>query len=209
MSRVRQTRWWQGCRFAKLVTLRSREAKPVIRSARLGDADAMGLVHVRAWQAVYRGVMPDDYLDGLQADDRAEMWRRGLTRSRSDQQLTVIEVDGAVVGFAASGRESDEQTDGETGELYAINLDPEHWGEGLGRALLRHVTRALANTGFRTAVLWVVPENERARGLYESEGWLDDNLSRKADVLGVTVTEMRYRRQQLHQPERPRSRQSP
>jgi hypothetical protein len=27
-------------------------------------------------------------------------------------------------------------SDGETGELYAINLDPDHWGRGLGRALL-------------------------------------------------------------------------
>jgi ribosomal protein S18 acetylase RimI-like enzyme len=166
----------------------------MIRSARLDDADALGLIHVRAWQTAYRGVMPDDYLDGLRPEDRAEMWRRGLTRAQGEQRVSMIEVDGDVVGFAASGREAAEVTDGATGELYAINLDPDHWGKGHGRTLLRYVTQALTDAGYPSVVLWVVPENERARRLYESEGWVDDELSRDVDVLGVTVTEMRYRR---------------
>ena len=61
-------------------------------------------------------------------------------------------------------------SDGETGELYAINLDPDHWGRGLGRALLAEVTRGLADVGYHSAVLWVATGNERARRLYESEG---------------------------------------
>ncbi len=40
----------------------------------LEDAPRVGEVHVRAWQATYRSVMPDDYLDGLRAEDRADMW---------------------------------------------------------------------------------------------------------------------------------------
>ena len=32
-----------------------------VRHARVDDALALGLVHVRAWQAAYRGQMPDDY----------------------------------------------------------------------------------------------------------------------------------------------------
>jgi hypothetical protein len=44
-------------------------------------------------------------------------------------------------------------------------------------------------------VLWVVPENQRARGLYESEGWAFDGVSRREEVFGVAVTQVRYRRQ--------------
>jgi GNAT superfamily N-acetyltransferase len=175
-------------------TLKERGVTQVIRSARLDDADALGLIHVRAWQTAYRGVMSDDYLDGLRPEDRAEMWRRGVSRAQGEQRVSVIEFDGDVVGFAASGCEAAEVTDGHTGELYAINLDPDQWGKGLGRALLRYVTQALTDAGYWSAVLWVVPENERARGLYESEGWVDDGVSRDVDLLGVTVTEMRYRR---------------
>jgi hypothetical protein len=29
------------------------------------DADAIAPVHVRSWQAAYRGFMPDEVLDGL------------------------------------------------------------------------------------------------------------------------------------------------
>jgi RimJ/RimL family protein N-acetyltransferase len=42
-------------------------------------------------------------------------------------------------------------------------------------------------------VLWVVPDNTRARRLYESEGWTVDGVSRDEEVLGVVVTEVRYR----------------
>ena len=42
-----------------------------VRHARAGDAPDLGLVHVRAWQAAYRGQMPDDYLDGLRPEERA------------------------------------------------------------------------------------------------------------------------------------------
>jgi hypothetical protein len=43
------------------------------------------------------------------------------------------------------------------------------------------------------ALLWVVPENDRARGLYESAGWIDDGGRRHDEVFGAHVNEVRYR----------------
>jgi len=48
-----------------------------VRHAAVGDAPALGRVHVRAWQAAYRGQMPDDYLDGLRPEEREAGWERG------------------------------------------------------------------------------------------------------------------------------------
>jgi len=42
------------------------------------------------------------------------------------------------------------------------------------------------------AVLWVVPENVRARAPYESAGWGDDGGRRHDEVLGARVDETRY-----------------
>lgn len=165
-----------------------------IRAAELADCDALGAVHVRAWQAAYRGVMPDEYLDGLEAQDRAAMWRRAFPNPRPDRHVDVIVVADDVVGFAASGPEAGEAARSGVGELYAINLDPSSWGHGLGRALLRSVTKGLADDGYLSAVLWVAPQNRRARNLYESEAWVDDGSSREEPVLGVTVSEVRYRK---------------
>jgi ribosomal protein S18 acetylase RimI-like enzyme len=165
-----------------------------IRPAAFDDCDAIGNVHVRAWQGAYRGVMPDEYLDGLRAEDRATMWRGYFAVPRPDHQLTVVVHAGGVVGFAASGPEAGESARSDVGELYAINLDPSSWGKGFGLALLRDVTEALGTAGYGSAVLWVAPQNTRARALYESEGWIDDDLAKEQELLGVTVTEIRYRR---------------
>ena len=164
-----------------------------IRDAVVGDANAMGHLHVRAWQSAYRGVMPDEYLDGLRPDERVAMWRDAI--SRSDRgPLLVAAVADEVVGFAAFGAERPSASAPSCGELYAMNLDPDHWGRGIGRVLLQRVTQALTEMGFEEAVLWVVPENERARALYESEGWVADGGVSTEEILGVTVTDIRYRK---------------
>src|SRR5688500_17039624 len=154
----------------------------------------MGALVVRAWQAAYRGVMPDEYLDGLRAEDRAELWRGAIAAVDGRQRLLVAEDDGRVVAFAAFGREAEPSDGDDVGQLYAINVDPAAWGRGIGRSLLAAVTQQLRSDGFASAVLWVVPGNERARALYESGGWTAEGHAREEDVLGVVVEDMRYRR---------------
>ena len=67
-------------------------------------------------------------------------------------------------------------------------------GTGVGGALLAAVHAGLAEHGFRSAVLWVLPGNHRARAVYERYGWQSDGANRTADVFGVTLPEIRYRR---------------
>jgi L-amino acid N-acyltransferase YncA len=166
-----------------------------IRQAVVDDAaPALGAIHVRAWQVAYRGVMPDEYLDGLRADERAAFWRRLLSGLSPDQPVLVALSDGDVVGFAGVGPARDADAAADVGELYAINLDPDAWGRGIGRTLLRHATSTLAAAGFSHAVLWVVPQNQRARCLYESEHGRDDHITRHEETFGVVVAEMHYRR---------------
>ena len=168
------------------------EVSVTIRAARSGDSKGMGIAHVRAWQAAYRGVMTDDYLDGLSVEERAAMWERAISAPAGPHVL-VATVGDEVIGFASFGAEPNQSDGSGLGELYAINLDPAHWGNGIGRLLLREATNSLRSMGFREAVLWVAPANFRARGLYDSEGWADDGAVRSEDVLGATVQEMRYR----------------
>ena len=125
--------------------------------------------------------------------------RCGGTESRATDlpPLLVAVVAGEVVGFAAFGAERSTTTGRPTGrgELYAMNLDPPHWGKGIGRALLRQATDALRELNFHEAVLWVIPENTRAVTLYESEGWVADGAVSTEEILGVVVTDVRYRTQ--------------
>ena len=165
-----------------------------IREATVADADAMGAVHVRAWQAAYRGMMLDEYLDALDPTSRADMWRRIIEENRAGIHRVVIEAESVIVGLAAYGPDRDPASDPSVGELIAINLHPDHWRRGLGRRLIRQVTTELAGQGFTRAVLWVVTENTRARTFYESEAWYFDGTARIATVQDAIVNEVRYAR---------------
>ena len=46
-----------------------------IREAELCDARGIAEVHVRSWQAVYAGIVPDEDLARLSVDQRHEFWR--------------------------------------------------------------------------------------------------------------------------------------
>jgi ribosomal protein S18 acetylase RimI-like enzyme len=162
-----------------------------VRPATVADAPAMGRLHVRAWQAAYRGHMPDEYLDGLRPEDRAAWWDGALRREDRPGVVLVAEADGEVVGFAALGPSANPEG---AGELFAINVDPDHWGTGAGRALLEAAQAELARMGFAELVLWVLPGNARARRFYERAGWAADGAEQTVDALGVTVPEVRYRR---------------
>jgi len=140
--------------------------------------------------------MPDEYLDGLEPGERAAMWRRHIQNGRADGLLVAV-ADDNVVGFAAFDRCLDLPTDEEgraVGQLYAINLHPDAWGRGIGRQLLRAASDRLFENGMGRMVLWVVPENGRARSLYGSEGWIGEEIEGVETVLGAVVTEMRYSR---------------
>jgi ribosomal protein S18 acetylase RimI-like enzyme len=167
-----------------------------VRVATIEDAAALGRVHVRAWQAAYRGgLMPDAYLDALSAEERTALWRQRLGGARSAQSTCLVAEDEetAVVGFVDVGA-ADDQAAGSTGEIRALNVDPDHWGAGAGCDLLAWAVETLDRSGFSQAVLWVHPQNARARRFYRVHGWSDDGLERRLDVLGVTVPETRYSR---------------
>lgn len=167
-----------------------------VRTPTVDDAPALGAIHVRAWQRAYRGgLMPDDYLDALAVEDRAAMWHEALQRDPRPgaSRLVAEDADGEVVGFILVGSATGDD-DERVGEVYALNVDPDAWGGGFGRALLEAGEAALGEAGFERAVLWVHPGNERACRFYERAGWEADGTERTEEVLGVRVPEVRYRR---------------
>ena len=162
-----------------------------IRRATVQDAPALDQLNVRLVQAAYGGQLPDERLDRLRPEERAAGWERGLSRDRDRDPVLVAQQDDRVVGFAVVGPAQDPEG---AGELYAITIGPDHWGTGAGSALLAAAQAELARLGYAEAVLWVLPDNARARRFYEVAGWITDGIQRTSEVLGVVVPEVRYRR---------------
>ena len=151
-----------------------------IREARLGDEEALGTLHVRAWQAGYRRMMPDAFLDGLRVESRAARWKKVLASGFGDGKRLFVQLeDRTLVGMAGIG--PDRWKLG-CGELYMINVDPDAWGRGFGRALLAHAQGALRELGHARAILWVVSRNDRARRFYERAGWTFSGLDEEHEI---------------------------
>jgi GNAT superfamily N-acetyltransferase len=164
-----------------------------IREGEPGDAAAIARIHVRSWQAAYRGQLTDDYLDGLNVEDRLEQHRRSLEEPMHEWRTWVAEDEVGLAGFAVTGPSQDADADPKTGEVYAIYLEPDHVGTGVGRELFAHAVDDLRDRGFRTVTLWVLETNERTRRFYEIAGWKPDGTATSERVDCEMRPTIRYR----------------
>ena len=163
----------------------------LVRPAVLQDAHAIAAVHVATWRDAYAGLLPDDLLDGLNVDDRAETWRGRLAALPAGVFVFVFELDADVLGFVSGGPQRD---GGTAGEVYAIYVDPCFQGRGAGRQLLRAAVDRLTTAGFTEARLWVLAGNHPARGFYQSQGWQPDGTEQPWTYPGAgeSLAEVRY-----------------
>jgi GNAT superfamily N-acetyltransferase len=162
------------------------------RDAALEDGPAIGRVWVEAWRSAYAGLMPEDYLAGLDATAGLPLFERAL---RGRPSILVLEWHGSIVGFSRYGPSRDADARLHTGEVMAINVSPSCWRRGLGKALLGETLQRLRHEAYGEATLWVLYGNARARQFYEASGWrLDGDAERHdATLTGFPLHEVRYR----------------
>jgi GNAT superfamily N-acetyltransferase len=168
-----------------------------VRPARVEDAGQIAEIHVRSWQGVYRGLMPQDYLDSLDPARRAATWADRITDGDWTRGgcLVVAGDDGELAGFASVGRTRDPGPGTEAvGEVMAIYLAPQAWGLGLGRELMAASLRNLSGCGYCQVMLWVLESNTRARRFYAAAGFGPDGATKTDESLGFPIHEVRYRR---------------
>ncbi|MBD8080658.1 GNAT family N-acetyltransferase [Cellulosimicrobium arenosum] len=161
-----------------------------IRPAEPADASAIAAVHVASWRGAYAGIVPDAYLASLDVGQREKHWVESLTATGSHTWLA--DADGRTIGFATLGPSRDEDAEPRDLEIYAIYLDPESWGRGVARDLMRTLL-AEVRPGV-TVTLWVLADATRARHFYRRHGFAPDGVERRDDIGGTDLTMVRYRR---------------
>lgn len=161
-----------------------------VRTAAVEDARGVALVHVASWQRAYRGLIPDEVLDGLSVDQREVGWRRIIGDSDAGGRTIVATRAGEIVGWASFGPGRDDG-ESERGELWGLYAHPEAYSTGVGHALISAVEAALRADGFDGAYLWVLDGNDRAATFYERHGWIEDGAVKLDDREGLTLRELR------------------
>jgi GNAT superfamily N-acetyltransferase len=151
-----------------------------VRDAAIPDAAAIGRIKRDGWRAAYRGLIPSAVLDSLDADTLAADFGQSLLDLKAQpstvRAFLVAELDQAVIGYVIVGAYRGDDLTG-AGEVYALYVDPDRWGQGTGRALMTAAEGRLRVMGHAEAALWVLEGNEVGRGFYESIGWQPDGTS--------------------------------
>ena len=147
-----------------------------IRSAERTDVEAVQRVARAAWHAAY-----DDVLGPDRVDETVDSWydpERLVEDDVADpaRAFVVATVDDSIVGFAEAVPDAETSTDEDDPDedlvhLYRLYVTPDHWGEGVGTALLEHVETVFADRGFTELTLTVMAANEVGVGFYESRGF--------------------------------------
>ncbi len=166
-----------------------------IRKAEPSDARSIAEVHIAAWQAAYRGLLPDTTLEHLSVEDAEVRWRERLVEPWAE--ILVLTQDEQIVGYVGYGPTRDESLDPEkVGEIYVLYVTPAAWRKGYGTDLLREAMHRLCQGASREVILWVLHNNEQAIAFYEAAGFLVDGakqVKRRQD--GTSMIVARYRHQ--------------
>ncbi|MGB4779302.1 MAG: GNAT family N-acetyltransferase [Microbacterium sp.] len=161
-----------------------------VRPATIDDAQGIAIVHVASWRIAYRGLMPDDVLDGLSVEQREVGWRRIVTDPNATGRTIVAERGGELVGWASFGPGRDDGA-AEQGELWGLYAHPNAFSTGVGHALIAAVESSLRLDGFTSAYLWVLDNNDRAAAFYERHGWVEDGADKLDERATMTLFEHR------------------
>jgi ribosomal protein S18 acetylase RimI-like enzyme len=162
-----------------------------IRQASPADIDTLQRVASRAWHAAHEPIIGEEAVEGFLDDYYdAESFQSEIGDedtvfavaadgddsdgthdfdSTCDSDGTHDSDDaGAPVGFASARPAEDDPTVFDLGRIYVL---PDRWGEGIGRRLLSHIERRVADRGGERVRLAVMTENDRAVAFYESAGY--------------------------------------
>lgn len=139
----------------------------------LADVQEMEAVNRRAWRTAYDGIFPQDLLTALTADPSPHELRHRFEQLSEWTGSSLVAEDGdEIVGYAVVrwGADTEAYVDERDVWLKELYVDPDHWGAGVGTALLEHAAAAAPadREGIVASMLAANPVGER---FYESKGF--------------------------------------
>jgi len=150
-----------------------------VRAALAADLYGAAVARVASWRGAFTGLVPQEFLDAMDPAEIAAGWKDSIAAGRS--RLYVAVAGDRVVGYASVGPAREGPSD--TGELYALFVHPDHWGQGAAKLLTDAAIDDLRSKDCREVWLWVLEANARARAFYRRYGFTETS-ARTTSSLG-------------------------
>ncbi|MEM8950393.1 MAG: GNAT family N-acetyltransferase [Pseudomonadota bacterium] len=128
----------------------------IIRDAKRSEFAALAALQIRSWRDVYRGIMPDSYLDDEIEGDLHARWEN-LHPSGDD--LILVADDSGLCGFITVWCQSDPYIDN-------LHVEPGERSKGVGESLMRTAAHRLIQNDYGRVSLHVAADNLRAAAFY-------------------------------------------
>lgn len=142
-------------------------------------------IYESSWRYAYKGIIPQNYLDGI----KEGRWAKGISRVGLDS--LVLTEDGKMIGTASFCRSRWEKYH-DYGEIVSIYFLPDYIGKGYGSLLIQKCIEELKKAGYKKILLWVLEENHRARKFYEKHGFFSSEVFMDTNIGGKDLREVLY-----------------
>jgi ribosomal protein S18 acetylase RimI-like enzyme len=163
----------------------------IVRNMNVDDAKEVARIHTDSWKETYKGIVPQDFLDSLDVNKRAENWARGIQEEPSLIRLVAI-FQNEVVGFVCGLNNRDNNNSSIQGELWAIYVDPRKCNRGIGKNLFSEFISKIKERNIHTIAVWVLEDNQNARKFYEKMGGKLAPYQKEIQIGGKSLVEKCY-----------------
>ena len=93
-----------------------------IRKATVEDAEIISFIGITSWQAAYRGIVPDSYLDSFSVEQRKKHLAKSL--AVSDNHFAIAQIDDKYAGMICFYPSQNEKVTESTWEIEALYILP-------------------------------------------------------------------------------------
>lgn len=175
---------FEDCEFAAVCTSVPDEGEcAYFRAAVPGDGDLIARLKKAAWETTYRGIYPDELIDGFDPVDRS---RRAEAMIESPEMLNyVIECGGEPAGFV-------HLKNGSEVYLTALYLLKEYRGTGVGSAVFGAIRRLCRERGISSFTCHCNAHNAPALAFYGRMGGVEISRSVGHENRGEDQIELRF-----------------
>ena len=169
----------------------------IYREATLQDSEPIAQLHARSWQAHYRGILREEFLNSQVQENRLQLWQSRLENPQPSQYVLVARQEDKLCGFACVYFNEDPVWGSLLDNLH-VSVDYKR--QGLGT----HLLKAAASWAYRQDpaipfYLWVYAQNESARKFYERLGGVNSQTQVVDNPGGGQAVACRYVWRQVNQ----------
>ena len=164
-----------------------------VRFATLKDAPDVAQLHLIAAMTLYEDQVPMAHWVATPMPKRGSYWKEAI--EYGEPQVMVAVLDDEIVGLVGYDRSRDPKTPNTTGEIWAIYIDPDRLGQGIGLALWDAAREGLVDEGCTDVTVWLPLRNEGTLRFFDLAGFKREmNTARTVPMGEARVEEVRLKR---------------